>query len=69
MLDCLVPYTQSVSLHQALQAKGVDSTLVLIPFGDHGGSVFDMPKYKTMIDEFLDANLKGSIVKKRRAVR
>ncbi|HEX7808461.1 MAG TPA: prolyl oligopeptidase family serine peptidase, partial [Thermoanaerobaculia bacterium] len=69
MLDCLVPYTQSVSLHQALQAKGVDSKLVLIPLGDHGGSVFDTPKYQTMVDEFLDTNLKGSVVKKRRSVR
>jgi len=72
MLDCLVPYQQSVMLDQALRAKGVDSKLVLVPFGDHGGSVFDQPKYQAVVDEFLDANLKGSVVVvsgKRRAIR
>jgi acetyl esterase/lipase len=73
MLDCLVPYQQSVMLHQALEAKGVDSRLILIPTGDHGGSVFDTTKYQTAIDDFLDAELKGAVVapvvKKRRSVR
>jgi acetyl esterase/lipase len=71
MLDCLVPFQQSVMLHQALQTKGLDSKLVLIPAGDHGGSVFDQTKYQTMVDEFLDANLRGPVVstKKRRSVR
>lgn len=71
MLDCLVPYQQSVTFHQALQAKGIDSKLVLIPTGDHGGSVFDQTKYQTIVDEFLDTNLRGPIVtaKKRRSVR
>ncbi|HEX2832330.1 MAG TPA: alpha/beta hydrolase [Thermoanaerobaculia bacterium] len=71
MLDCLVPYQQSVTLHQSLQARGVDSKLVLIPTGDHGGSVFDQAKYQTVVDEFLDTNLRGPVVtaRKRRSVR
>jgi acetyl esterase/lipase len=72
MLDCLVPYKQSVILHDALRAKGVDSRLVLLPNGQHGGSAFDAPQYETMIDEFLDTNLRGTSAPKRikrRAVR
>lgn len=69
MLDCLVPFSQSVSLHQKLQAAGVDSKLVLVPLGDHGGDAFDQPKCKQIIDEFLDANLRGPIVVRRRAAR
>jgi acetyl esterase/lipase len=70
MLDCLVPYKQSVILHDALQAAGVPSRLVLIPGGQHGGSAFNAPQYMTMIDEFLDTHLKALAKKsKRRAVR
>lgn len=69
MLDCLVPYTQSVSLHQKLEQTGVDSRLILIPNGDHGGKAFDSAKYETAIDDFLDAKLRGPVVRKRRAVR
>ena len=72
MLDCLVAFTQSVALHQKLVATGVDSELVLIPKGDHGGRAFDEDQYKTMIDQFLDEHLRGPIVelpKRRRAVR
>lgn len=70
MLDCLVSYKQSIALHEALEAGGVDSRLVLIPNGDHGGRVFNEPKYQQMVDDFLDTRLRGSIVvSKRRAVR
>jgi len=70
MLDCLVPYTQSVSLHEKLQATGVDSTLALIPRGDHGGRLFNEPQYHKMIDDFLDQKLRGaSATNKRRSVR
>ncbi|HEY0370412.1 MAG TPA: prolyl oligopeptidase family serine peptidase, partial [Thermoanaerobaculia bacterium] len=69
MLDCLVPYKQSVILHEALQASGVNSRLVLIPSGQHGGSAFDASKYETMIDEFLDTNLRGVKKVKRRSMR
>ena len=65
LLDCLVSYKQSVILHDALKNAGVESKLVLIPNGEHGGSAFD--KYANVIDEFLDAHLKAK--PKRRAVR
>lgn len=65
MLDCLVPYKQSVILHEALEAGGVSSRLELLPKGQHGGSAFDAAKYETMIDEFLDTHLRGA----KRAVR
>jgi acetyl esterase/lipase len=70
LLDCLTPWRQSVMLHDALQAEGVDSTLVLIPNGDHGGDVFDEQKYKQMVSDFLDKNLRGPLAAaKRRAAR
>jgi acetyl esterase/lipase len=70
MLDCLVPYKQSVILHDALQAAGVPSQLVLIPGGQHGGSAFGAPQYVAMIDTFLDTHLKAPPRKsRRRAVR
>ena len=69
MLDCLVPYTQSVSLHQKLEANGVDSRLILIPTGDHGGDVFNEAKYQKVVDDFLDAYLRGPLVTRRRAAR
>jgi acetyl esterase/lipase len=69
MLDCLVPFQQSVMLHDALVQGGASSQLVLVPNGDHGGKAFDEPKYKQLVDEFLDTKLRGPIVTKRRAVR
>jgi acetyl esterase/lipase len=69
MLDCLTPWKQSVLLHEALEAGGVDSQLVLIPNGEHGGRVFDEEKYEKIIDDFLDKNLRGPLTAKRRAVR
>jgi acetyl esterase/lipase len=71
LLDCLVPYKQSVALHQALEAAGVDSRLILVPNGDHGGKAFDEAKHEKAIDDFLDTHLRGAVVvyHKRRAVR
>lgn len=72
LLDCLVPFQQSVLLHEALEAKGVSSTLVLLPRGEHGGSAFDEQKQKETISAFLDQHLRGPIVAdppKRRAAR
>ena len=61
LLDCLVPFQQSVMLHSALEAEGVESTLVLLPRGEHGGKAFDEQKQKETISEFLDKNLRGPI--------
>ncbi|HEX8616103.1 MAG TPA: alpha/beta hydrolase [Thermoanaerobaculia bacterium] len=72
LLDCLVPYTQSVALHDALQAAGARSTLVLLPNGEHGGRAFDEAKYESMIDQYLDQELRAPLPAKsprRRAVR
>jgi acetyl esterase/lipase len=72
LLDCLVPYKQSVALHQKLQATGVRSTLVLLPTGEHGGRAFDQAKYEQMIDDYLDAEVRGPVTPKtprRRSVR
>lgn len=69
MRDCLVPYKQSVILHDALVAQGVKSRLVLIPNGQHGGSAFDAETYVKIIDDFLDQNLKSTTIARRRAVR
>jgi len=69
MLDCLVPYTQSVQLHAKLLATGVQSKLILIPTGDHGGRAFDETRYQQPIDDFLDQYLRGPVFTKRRAVR
>lgn len=62
MLDCLVPFQQSIALHDHLRAANVDSTLVLIPKGDHGGRVFDEPQYQATVDAFLDEHLRGPVV-------
>lgn len=73
MLDCLVPWKQSVILHEALVAAGVSSSLTLVPNGEHGGKAFDEDRYERMVDAFLDANVKGSesapAPGKRRAIR
>jgi acetyl esterase/lipase len=45
--DPLVPYTQSVMLHQALQKVGCGSTLVLVPGAGHG---FQSQQYREMVE-------------------
>ncbi|HYR28842.1 MAG TPA: alpha/beta hydrolase [Thermoanaerobaculia bacterium] len=71
LLDCLVPWKQSAILHEALEAANVDSRLILIPNGDHGGRAFDSDKYEQAVDDFLDTHLRGPVTvkAKRRAVR
>ena len=61
LLDCLVPFHQSVVLHEALVGSGVDSTLILIPNGEHGGSAFDEQQYKQAISDFLDVHVRGPL--------
>lgn len=69
MLDCLVPWKQSAILHEALEKTGVDSRLILISNGEHGGRQFDTPANKQAVDDFLDKHLRAPVAKKRRAVR
>ncbi|HWW60315.1 MAG TPA: alpha/beta hydrolase [Thermoanaerobaculia bacterium] len=66
MRDCLVGWQQSQMLHDALP----QSTLVLLPNGEHGGSAFDEQKVKQLVSDFLDRNLRGPLEPaKRRAAR
>ncbi|HEX7153843.1 MAG TPA: alpha/beta hydrolase [Thermoanaerobaculia bacterium] len=64
LLDCLVPFQQSVMLHQELLDHNVDSKLVLIPDGDHGGDMFNELQYQQQISDFLDEHLRGPIAAK-----
>lgn len=66
MLDCLVPFRQSVILHEALESQGVESTLLLLANGEHGGAPFDDQKYKQAVSDFLDKNLRGPLAPARR---
>jgi acetyl esterase/lipase len=71
MHDCLVPWKQSVILQEALEQAGVQSQLVLIPHGEHGGRAFAEAQYEKLVDDFLDRHVRGVQPpwKKRRAVR
>lgn len=66
-LDCLVPPLQSVILHEALRAGGVDSTLYLLEGAQHGGTEFDEQQYKQIVSDFLDRTLRAP--SRRRAAR
>jgi acetyl esterase/lipase len=67
LLDCLVPFQQSVMLHVALEARGVDSTLILIPNAQHADDRFSDPKYKQIVDDWLDKHLRGPALRRRAA--
>ena len=58
--DPLVPYDQSVRLHEALTAAGVDSTLVKVEGGGHGG--FGTREPEARVRRFLDRHLRGQEV-------
>jgi acetyl esterase/lipase len=66
MLDCLVPWQQSQILRDALTAKGVDASLVLLPTAQHADNQFNQPVYQQLVDEFLDRTLRPA---RRRGVR
>ena len=69
--DCLTPYQQSVALHEALVAAGVNSTLIVLANGEHGGDAFNEPVHRATVDEFLDMHVRGAAEPRvrRRAVR
>jgi acetyl esterase/lipase len=53
--DPVVPYSQNVRLHQALDKAGIRNALVTIPEGKHGGfSDMEMAKAYAEIRGFLD---------------
>jgi acetyl esterase/lipase len=65
--DCLVPWQQSVLLHDALKRAGLQSSLHLLEGAAHGGEEFDQLVWKQTVSDFLDKYLKGS--PRKRAVR
>jgi acetyl esterase/lipase len=58
--DPLVPYDQSVQFDRALRAAGVESLLVKIEGGGHGG--FKSPVIENRVKAFLDRHLFGKTV-------
>ena len=58
--DELVPYSQSVRLHKALDAAGVKNQLYTVAGGNHGGfSPEETQKIWAAIRHFLQENVKG----------
>jgi acetyl esterase/lipase len=58
--DCVVPYDQSVLLHEALKKAGVESTLRLVDGAVHSISQVETP-HRAEIDGFLDRNLQPAL--------
>lgn len=58
--DELVPYSQSVRLHQALDAVKLPNQLYTVPGGNHGGfSARETQRVWAAIRQFLEQNVKG----------
>lgn len=55
--DPIVPVQQSVVLDAALRRAGVESTLVVIPGGGHGGPAFAQGSYLAQMAAFMDRHL------------
>lgn len=56
--DPLVPHCQSELLYEALQANGVESTLVIVPGGGHGDGMWVDPYVGQMV-RFFEAQKAG----------
>lgn len=56
--DPLVPFNQSELLRDALVKAGVSVTLHPIKGGGHGGTGFDAPEVRAMVEAFFDQHLK-----------
>ena len=54
-VDPIVPYQQSVQLHEALSAAGASSTLVNVRLGTHVDLRFNTGARRRIIEAFLDA--------------
>ena len=57
--DPVVPVQQSVVLDAALRKAGVESTLIIVPDGGHGGGMFDDAKLLYQMAAFMDIHLRG----------
>jgi acetyl esterase/lipase len=55
--DQVVPYNQSERLHAALKTAGVESTLITVKGGGHGG--FRNPEIQRLTRVFLNEHLRG----------
>jgi dipeptidyl aminopeptidase/acylaminoacyl peptidase len=56
----VVPFDQSLQFDKALQAAGVESLLVTVKGGGHGG--FDGPETSARVQAFLDRHLRDQKV-------
>ena len=54
MDDSLVPYSNSVKLHQALSRVGVDTKLMLYPTGDHGIATAEGTSAKGWVNSMVE---------------
>ncbi len=57
--DPVVPAQQSVVLDAALRKAGVESTLIIVPGGGHGGGMFNDAKLLYQMAAFMEAHLRG----------
>lgn len=58
--DCTVPPLQSETLHAALIAAGVDSSLTMIAGGGHGGPQWTDATNLPLLEAFLDRNVRDA---------
>jgi acetyl esterase/lipase len=58
--DCTVPPLQSLTLHDALLAAGVDSTLTMIEGGGHGGPQWTDATRLPALEAFLDGRVRDA---------
>lgn len=54
--DHMVPYQQSVKLHDRMQSHGLESMLYLLENVDHADSAFGQPQIRDIIFDFLQSN-------------
>ena len=55
--DRIVPFAQSVLLHEKLQAAGQDATFYQLHGADHGGPAFWTPEVTDVVDAFFQKHL------------
>lgn len=58
--DCTVPPLQSLTLHDALRAAGVDSSLTMIEGGGHGGPQWTDAVRLPALEAFLDRRVRDA---------
>lgn len=63
--DCTVPPLQSETLHAALVAAGVDSSLTLVPGGGHGGPQWTDAANLPLLEAFLDRTVRDAAAPSR----